>query len=150
MAAVPGGAANVQDIYPLAPLQEGILFHHLLAQRGRPVPAVERDRASTPARGWTQYLAALQAVIDRHDILRTAVVWEGLREPVQVVWRQAPLPVEEVELDAAAGDAAEQLCARFDPRRYRMDLRRAPLLRACIAEDARAAAGGCCCCSCTT
>ncbi|HEU4560714.1 MAG TPA: amino acid adenylation domain-containing protein, partial [Longimicrobium sp.] len=134
VAEVPGGAANVQDIYPLAPLQEGILFHHLLSQEGDPYLLSSVAEFDTRAR-LEQKLAALQAVIDRHDILRTALAWQGLREPVQVVWRHASLPVEEVQLNAEGENAAEQLWARFDPRHYRMDLGRAPLLRACIAED---------------
>ncbi|HEX8275370.1 MAG TPA: amino acid adenylation domain-containing protein, partial [Longimicrobiaceae bacterium] len=133
-AGVPGGPANVQDIYPLAPLQEGFLFHHQMSQQGDPYLLPIVTEFDTRAR-LEQYLGALQAVIDRHDILRTAIAWEGVREPVQVVWRRAPLPVDEVELDAGAEDAAEQLWRRYDPRHYRMELRRAPLLRACIAED---------------
>ncbi|HEU4556446.1 MAG TPA: amino acid adenylation domain-containing protein, partial [Longimicrobium sp.] len=134
VAGVPGGAVNVQDIYPLAPLQEGILFHHLVSEEGDPYLLSMVTEFDTRAR-LEQYLAALQAVIDRHDVLRTAVVWEGLREPVQIVWRNAPLPVDEVELDAEAGDAAGQLWRHCDPRHYRMDLTRAPLRKAFVAED---------------
>ncbi|HET7462386.1 MAG TPA: amino acid adenylation domain-containing protein [Longimicrobium sp.] len=135
VAAVPGGAANVQDIYPLAPLQEGILFHHLMTREGDPYLLAFLYGFESRT-GLDRYLAALQAVVDRHDILRTAVAWERLREPVQVVWRTAPLQVEEVELDPAEGDAAEQLYARFDPRHHRLDVRQAPLLRCYLARDA--------------
>jgi len=135
VATVPGGAANVQDIYPLAPLQEGILFHHLLGGAGDAylMPALLAFDSRPRLDG---FLAALQASVARHDILRTSVVWEGLPEPVQVVWRQAPLPLEAIELDPAAGDAAGQMARRHDPRHCRMDLRQAPLLRAFIACDA--------------
>ncbi|MFC7519054.1 amino acid adenylation domain-containing protein, partial [Herbaspirillum sp. GCM10030257] len=135
VSAVPGGAANVQDIYPLGPLQEGLLFHHLATDEGDPyllrgVYAIDtRERLDG-------FIRALQAVINRHDILRTAVHWDGLPEPVQVVLRQAPLAIEEVELDHADGDIVEQLSRRFDPRHYRLDIRRAPMLQLCIAHDA--------------
>jgi len=131
---VPGGAGNVQDIYPLG------------ASAGRyPVPPSDGGEGdpyllavqlSFDTRGrLDSYIQAMQAVVDRHDILRTAVLWEGLPEPVQVVWRQARLHVEEIELDAESGDAAEQLYARFDPRQFRVDLRQAPLLRVYLAYD---------------
>ncbi len=131
---VPGGAKNVQDIYPLAPLQEGIFFHHLLATEGDPYLICTLFSFETRER-LDAYVGALRAALARHDIFRTAIVWQGLREPVQVVLRQAPLVVEEVELDPAAGSVAAQLYARFDPRHHRIDLGQAPLVRAHTAWD---------------
>ncbi|HYN53890.1 MAG TPA: amino acid adenylation domain-containing protein, partial [Methylotenera sp.] len=133
--AVPGGAANIQDIYPLAPLQEGMLFHHRMASEGDPyiVTTVFGAESREPL---DRYLVALQLVIDRHDILRTIFLWESLSGPVQVVCRQAALIVEETELDPADGDIAKQLQERFDPRHYRLDVRQAPIIRIFIAHDA--------------
>uniref|UniRef100_UPI002867BA6E condensation domain-containing protein n=1 Tax=Trinickia mobilis TaxID=2816356 RepID=UPI002867BA6E len=131
---IEGGARNVQDIYPLAPLQEGVLFHHLLEGEGDPYLMsllLEYDSRSRMDR----YLEALQAVVARHDALRTSVHWEGVREPVQVVWRDAPLVIEEVGGFEDGADVADQLHRRFDPRHHRIDVQRAPLLRGHIAQD---------------
>ncbi|MDH1633652.1 non-ribosomal peptide synthetase, partial [Pseudomonas mosselii] len=112
VAAVPGGAANVQDIYPLAPLQEGILYLHLSAVDADPYALRARLRFDSPAR-LRLFAQALEQVIARHDILRTAVLWDGLPQPVQVVWRQAPL----------------QLAPLDDAHLARLDLGQAPLIR---------------------
>nr|WP_318246605.1 non-ribosomal peptide synthetase [Rhizobium sp. T1473] len=134
VATVPGGVGNIQDIYGLSPLQDGILFHHLLASRGDPYLLV--SQMAFADRGLLErYLGAVQQVVDRHDILRTAFVWEGLSSPAQVVWRKAVLEVREVELDEDGGPGSEQLKRRFDPRQDRIDLGRAPLLRIVIARE---------------
>jgi amino acid adenylation domain-containing protein len=106
-AAVPGGAVNVQDVYPLVPAQEGIFFHHLMDPENDPyVMSVAFTAADETARD--AFLAAFQALVDRHDVMRTAVLGEGLPEPVQVVYRSVRLPVEEFRLDEAA-DAEEEI-----------------------------------------
>ncbi|TCU64273.1 amino acid adenylation domain-containing protein [Bradyrhizobium sp. R2.2-H] len=133
VAGVPGGVANIQDIYGLSPLQDGILFHHLLSKDGDPYLLV--GRMAFGSRGLLdRYLDAVRQVVDRHDILRTSIVWNGLSTPAQVVWRQAPLVVNEVVLDGE-GPAVEQLVRRFDPRLHRIDLGQPPLLRFAIAAD---------------
>jgi non-ribosomal peptide synthetase component F/aryl carrier-like protein len=132
---VPGGVANIQDIYALSPLQEGILFHHLLATEGDPY-LVLGIWAFETRELLDKYLDAVQMVVNRHDILRTAILHENLSTPAQVVWRQASLSVTELELDTSNGPIVDQLKQGLDPQRHRIDLTQAPLLKFTIAQDA--------------
>ena len=130
-AALPGGAADLQDAYPLAPLQEGLLFHHLSQPAGdayvTPRLLAFDDEAALHA-----FVAALNRVIARHDILRTSIHWDGLAAPMQLVQRRAELPIEWL---ADGPDAMGRLRAHVDPAHYRIDLRQAPLIRAIAARD---------------
>ncbi|TDN42358.1 non-ribosomal peptide synthetase, partial [Azoarcus indigens] len=132
-AAVPGGAANIQDIYPLAPLQEGILFHHLIQSEGDAY--IARTLLGFDKRARLEgFIASLNQVIARHDILRTGVHWEGLREPVQVVHRHAEVRVHWLETGPGE-DARARLDEYVALGRYRIDVRKAPLIHAVAVQQ---------------
>ncbi len=134
-AAVPGGAPNIQDIYPLAPLQAGILVQHLKLENGLGDPYLTPLLLSFRTRGQLQRcIAAVQELVRRHDVLRTAFNWHEAEVPLQIVLHQAELPVE--RLKRRRGISAEaQLRAHHDPRTYRLDLTQAPLIRIAVLED---------------
>ncbi|HEY4214130.1 MAG TPA: amino acid adenylation domain-containing protein [Steroidobacteraceae bacterium] len=136
--AVPGGAANIQDIYPLAPLQEGILFHHLLDKHRGDTYILSTVLWVSSRERLEDLIAGLQAAIDRHDNLRTAILWDELPRPVQVVYRQAVLPVEQTALERDRS-SMEQIREWINPERQWLDLQRAPLLRLKVAPDAHGA-----------
>ncbi|WP_122630819.1 non-ribosomal peptide synthetase, partial [Pseudomonas viridiflava] len=95
--------------------------HHLAAGDSDPYLLQPRFTFTDTTR-LDAFCGALQQVIERHDILRTALFWEGLQAPVQVVWRKATLRVDAVELQDL-DDAP------------RMDLTQAPLLHLVHAHD---------------
>ena len=132
VAKIPGGAVNVQDIYPLSPLQEGIFFHHLLETAGdiylmRTVIGFDtRERLDA-------VLQSIQVMIDRHDILRTSVHWQGMPQPLQVVQRRALLPIHELVL--GRDDALAEMHSLTSAETIRLDLRQAPMLATYVGHD---------------
>ncbi|MGW0518409.1 non-ribosomal peptide synthase/polyketide synthase [Crossiella sp. NPDC003009] len=130
-----GDGREVEDVYPLTPLQAGMLFHSLVdADRGAYFDQARMDLAGVTdvdalARAW-------QLVVDRTPILRSALVWEGVPQPLQVVHRQVPLPIARHDLRALSEvDRARELdrIVAAD-RAAAIDLTAPPLLRLTLAR----------------
>ncbi|WP_189457583.1 non-ribosomal peptide synthetase, partial [Aquimarina muelleri] len=132
---VTGGISNIQDIYPLSPLQEGIHFHYLMSDsnQGDPYLLPSLFLFSDQAKR-QNFIEALEFVIARHDVLRTCVLSSGLPSTVQVVLREAPLVVEKLILDKSK-DVLSQLKLLIAPGNQWMDISKAPLLELKSADD---------------
>ncbi len=75
---------NIENIYSLSPMQEGILFHALTSEEVG-VYFVQLSWTLAGKLDVAAFERAWQLVVDRHPVLRTSFVWERLDKPVQVV-----------------------------------------------------------------
>ncbi|MDT5270274.1 MAG: hypothetical protein QOH49_2460, partial [Acidobacteriota bacterium] len=124
---------NVEDIYVVSPLQQGLIFESLYSPGsgayfvqviGRMKGHLDHDALR---RAW-------ERVVERHTILRTCFLWEDVDEVLQVVRRAVKLPWEEFDWRGlSAGEQEAQLETFLKEDRARgFDLTRAPLMRVAL------------------
>ncbi|MFC6089703.1 amino acid adenylation domain-containing protein [Saccharothrix lopnurensis] len=97
---VAGDGRSVEDVYPLTPVQAGMLFHGL----SRPGAYVEQLHLTLTDADPDGLERAWRRVVDAIPALRTGVVWEGVREPVQVVRRSVPPSITHHDWRGAADE----------------------------------------------
>lgn len=125
-----GGRADVENIHPLTPVQQGMLFHALL----EPGSQAYFEQLSWRVRGELDvaaFEAAWNALIERHASLRSMFVHEGTDTPLQVVLRSRPIAVTRLDLrgvDAERGVHEYKAADRARP----FLLGREPLLRVAV------------------
>lgn len=121
---------DVEDIYELSPMQQGMLFHTLY----EPAAGEYFEQMICTLRGELEvgaFQEAWQEVVARHPILRSSFHWEELDEPLQVVHKQVSLSWAQHDWRGAPdGDLEDRLAAFLQADQdegFQLDL--APLMR---------------------
>ena len=125
--------ATLEDLYPLSPMQQGMLFHALYEQGGGDY--VNQMHVQVDGLDPARFQHAWEQTLQAHAPLRSGFLWQGeLATPLQFVRKQVQLPFEVLDWrDEAEPDRA--LAGLLDAERARgFDLRQPPLLRLCLAQ----------------
>ncbi|MGB7383177.1 MAG: amino acid adenylation domain-containing protein, partial [Rhodococcus sp. (in: high G+C Gram-positive bacteria)] len=123
--------SRLSDIWSLAPLQSGLLFHALISADSVDVYTMRVLLKLSGIVDHDRLRAAAQALLDRYENLRTAFVQNADGTSVQIVLERVDVPWREVDLSDRTVDERE---AAFDELRIRdkaehFDLTAAPLMR---------------------
>ncbi|MFE1763839.1 amino acid adenylation domain-containing protein [Streptomyces angustmyceticus] len=124
----PGG---VEDVLPLSPLQEGLLFHALYADSGPDVYAMQMAVDLEGPLDTDALRAAGQALLERHPNLRAWFHRRPGGQAVQVIRSRVELAWDEVDLTAEDEATRQAELARLtdEARHRRFDLATPPLVR---------------------
>jgi amino acid adenylation domain-containing protein len=121
---------NIEDIYPLSPMQQGMLFHSLYA----PDSGIYFQQMICTLRGNLEVAAfeqAWQKIVEKHSIFRTAFIWESLNKPVQVVYKQVKITVENDDWQGLSEQEQQEQLKVFleSDQQHSLQLSQPPLMR---------------------
>ncbi|KAB8314800.1 amino acid adenylation domain-containing protein [Tolypothrix campylonemoides VB511288] len=126
---------NIESIYALSPMQQGMLFHSLYA----PSSGVYFEEMTLSLKGNVNVAAfeqAWQKIVDRYSILRTFFVWENRPTPLQVVLKQVNLPWNNLDWrELSTTEQQQQLSELLSTERKQgFQFNQAPLMRCTLIQ----------------
>ncbi|MEL6928912.1 MAG: condensation domain-containing protein, partial [Cyanobacteria bacterium J06600_6] len=121
---------NIEDIYPLSPVQQGILFHSVL----NPDDSIYVTQICLTLSGDIEpgnIKQAWQEIINRHQVCRAAFRWEKKGKTFQVIYKQVELPWKEHNWQAYSSTEQETKLQEYlaAGKKQGFDLKRSPLIR---------------------
>ncbi|MFI5532982.1 amino acid adenylation domain-containing protein [Kitasatospora sp. NPDC051853] len=125
-----------EDVLPLSPLQEGLLFH-AEQQRADDADDLYTSLTSLQLHGpldRERLAAAVDGVVNRHAALRASFTTDALGRPVQLIARQVTVPWTRHDLTALPVEGQAAALAEIEQQEAarRFDLAAAPLVRCAL------------------
>jgi len=129
------GSTDIEDVYPLSPMQEGMLFH-AVSEADAQAYQVEVAYLLNGTLSLPLFQRAWARVVARHAILRTSFLWEGLSRPLQRVHRAIDIPWHIEDWRGVSADKHEHRldCFLADDRAKGFDLQQPPLMRCAVLQ----------------
>ncbi|MDG3017252.1 amino acid adenylation domain-containing protein [Corynebacteriales bacterium D3-21] len=129
---------DLSDIWPLAPLQSGLLFHAILADEAVDSYVVQLVLELDGEIDGDRIRRAAQALLDRHPNLRTAFLADSDGQSVQVVHGALTVPWTAIDLSELDAEAQQLRLAELmhEDRNRQFDMAAAPLLRLMLIRTA--------------
>ncbi|TFI50724.1 non-ribosomal peptide synthetase [Mastigocladus laminosus UU774] len=121
---------NIEDIYELTPVQKGMLFHSLYERESSlyffHTPFGLRGNLNVKA-----FEEAWQRIVDRHPSLRTGFYWEDIDNPLQVVYKNVKISLNQYDWRGIEqAEQEERLKSFYDSdRKLYFDLSQPYLMR---------------------
>ncbi|MCP3920350.1 MAG: amino acid adenylation domain-containing protein [bacterium] len=122
--------SDIEDIYELSPMQQGMLFQSLLAPTSGVFFEQQVIRLGSEL-DVAAFESAWQAIVDETPVLRSSFFWGDMEKPVQVVRKDVRLGIERIDWSEADGAQRERMLHEYllETRRAGFDLETPPLMR---------------------
>ncbi|WP_339511805.1 non-ribosomal peptide synthase/polyketide synthase [Pseudomonas sp. RL_15y_Pfl2_60] len=120
----------IEDVYPLSPLQQGMLFHSLLHENSGVYLMQDRYRIGG-AIDEVAFIESWRQVVALHPSLRASFQWKTQKQPVQVIHREVKVPLDTIDLRGLAPDQQEARIRSLldDEQKVGFNLSKPPLIR---------------------